>query len=767
MEYAHESVQGADAPVAAEAAAPTLSLGAAGGGSGRAAPLVRRAMVVGAADDASERDADRVAEQVLARLHGDAAGAAAAAAATTGPTRIQRSAAAPTGVVGRAGGPLDDATTSRIQAARGGGAPLAPDVRNRMEAGFGTDLGHVSIHRSTEASALNESISAQAFTLGNDVFLHGSTPDAGTAAGDRVLAHEIAHVQQADGGVHRLWSVKQFKKETDEGFFTRKSTAQEHIEKALAEYTQFSIDTLTSETIPALKRKIDMVIELRDMAKAWISGHTLEVDGNTKEDPDRVRRMAAMKSFASACNEELMVLTRRQRQAESDPTPVGDVAQLTMSQPSERLKKVQDHYAGDASSAFRRLGWLIDAAAPTIGDSAKVSLAVQVPVAPGAYVGFEFAASASREEGKVSVSVNLGVTGGGDVGVAKLGAALGGYLKATAATGADCAELMSYALFRRCRESNLIPREIENYLWGGNSGSYGWQKAENWSLGVEERILGTQDGSSVETGGYVSGSAKAKVADVLELGGTVKGTLGTKVDKGTLETRKGGVGEDNLRSGTSGSKAKAKERGAQKSVGVGTGGLEIGVNAKVGPFAAALGAAFGWTSDGAHGKKTVKWTKFDVTEEMSFTVPSDQLIGTMRETILPGLVTEFVKLIRVAVQHAEGDDISGGGMAAGDAAIWAKNLGGLAKSGGKMWDPLAKSTPKPGTTGSMSTKYQLTAKFDFMKGEMAFSLNVVDSGGVVNKVGEIGKTTDLVNLSVEKSSRMFQIKWDGDWHIKL
>jgi hypothetical protein len=102
--------------------------------------------------------------------------------------------------VGRSGGPLDPATSAAIEAELGSGAPLPDGVRHRMEAAFGTSLGHVRVHGGPAAERLNDAVSAQAFTVGRDVFV-GRVPPA---AGQQVLAHEIAHVLAEPGDVRRL-----------------------------------------------------------------------------------------------------------------------------------------------------------------------------------------------------------------------------------------------------------------------------------------------------------------------------------------------------------------------------------------------------------------------------------------------------------------------------------------------------------------------------------------------------------------------------------
>ena len=94
--------------------------------------------------------------------------------------------------VGLEGGPVSNDLSGRINARRGGGAPLDDGTRSSMEHAFGTDLKDVRVHTDSEADSLNRSISARAFTTGSDIFFR---KDA--SPGDHgLLAHELTHVVQ-------------------------------------------------------------------------------------------------------------------------------------------------------------------------------------------------------------------------------------------------------------------------------------------------------------------------------------------------------------------------------------------------------------------------------------------------------------------------------------------------------------------------------------------------------------------------------------------
>ncbi|HMP41651.1 MAG TPA: DUF4157 domain-containing protein [Roseiflexaceae bacterium] len=99
--------------------------------------------------------------------------------------------------VGLAGGDLSTATTDRINARRGSGAPLDTPTRTRMESAFDTDLSGVRLHTDSESAQLNRSVGAKAFTIGSDIFFgQGAAP-----SDSKLLAHEMTHVvQQGSGG---------------------------------------------------------------------------------------------------------------------------------------------------------------------------------------------------------------------------------------------------------------------------------------------------------------------------------------------------------------------------------------------------------------------------------------------------------------------------------------------------------------------------------------------------------------------------------------
>ena len=86
-------------------------------------------------------------------------------------------------------------SSAEITHQRGGGQPLVSTLQDQMETAFGADFSQVRLHTGPEAQALSESLAAQAFTSGSDIWL----ANANDANNPSLLAHELTHVIQQGG----------------------------------------------------------------------------------------------------------------------------------------------------------------------------------------------------------------------------------------------------------------------------------------------------------------------------------------------------------------------------------------------------------------------------------------------------------------------------------------------------------------------------------------------------------------------------------------
>lgn len=160
---------------------------------GLALPVQR--LAVGAVGDPMELEAERVADsvvQTLRRRH-DEAEAPDVRRDVVGALRRQAGHQHP---IGAEGGELSEHTAQQLASASSGGSALPAALRGELESALGADLSAVRLHAGSESRELNRSMSAVAFTHGQDIHFRDGIPDAGTDSGLHLLAHELTHTVQ-------------------------------------------------------------------------------------------------------------------------------------------------------------------------------------------------------------------------------------------------------------------------------------------------------------------------------------------------------------------------------------------------------------------------------------------------------------------------------------------------------------------------------------------------------------------------------------------
>ncbi|WP_447979264.1 eCIS core domain-containing protein [Candidatus Nitrospira bockiana] len=80
------------------------------------------------------------------------------------------------------------------------GHPLDPGTRAAMEARFGVDFSRVRLHTDVQAARSAEALHALAYTVGEDIVFASGEYSPRTPEGERLIAHELAHVVQQHGG---------------------------------------------------------------------------------------------------------------------------------------------------------------------------------------------------------------------------------------------------------------------------------------------------------------------------------------------------------------------------------------------------------------------------------------------------------------------------------------------------------------------------------------------------------------------------------------
>lgn len=155
--------------------------------------------------DPDELEADRVAEAILAR----------APSATEMPVAVAPCPACAGAVHRKCTKCRDEEEHKRVQRTPSStapqpmsstglqlsrGTPMPRSVRNEFEARFAHDFGRVRVHTDTRAAEAARGLSARAFTIGTEVAFGSGEFQPGTAAGRRLIAHELTHVIQQCGG---------------------------------------------------------------------------------------------------------------------------------------------------------------------------------------------------------------------------------------------------------------------------------------------------------------------------------------------------------------------------------------------------------------------------------------------------------------------------------------------------------------------------------------------------------------------------------------
>jgi hypothetical protein len=154
---------------------------------------LQRKLAIGASNDPLEREADRVAEQILA--------APAHTPVHVSPPRIQRYARQAIGEVNSAPASVEHVLASS-------GRPLEPSLRQDMEQRFVHDFSQVRVHTGAAAEQSTREVSAHAYTAGHNIVFDKGEFSPETQGGRRLLAHELTHVIQqssvsAKSSIHR------------------------------------------------------------------------------------------------------------------------------------------------------------------------------------------------------------------------------------------------------------------------------------------------------------------------------------------------------------------------------------------------------------------------------------------------------------------------------------------------------------------------------------------------------------------------------------
>jgi Domain of unknown function (DUF4157) len=177
-------------------------LGRSGGHNfGRIAVGLQRKLAINQPGDRFEQEADRMAEYAV---HGSSSTAASSISPITA-AAVQREDALPTTLASNNYHPkLPPAAPGIVnEVLSSSGQPLDAATRDLIGSRFGYDFSRVRIHTDARAAESARSVSALAYTVGTHLVFGPGQYQPATAAGLRLLAHELAHTIQ-QGAAPRL-----------------------------------------------------------------------------------------------------------------------------------------------------------------------------------------------------------------------------------------------------------------------------------------------------------------------------------------------------------------------------------------------------------------------------------------------------------------------------------------------------------------------------------------------------------------------------------
>jgi hypothetical protein len=151
--------------------------------TGRTKSFIQPKLAIGKPNDRYEREADRVASDVVQKIHSPQL--------TNQSKTIQYKQ-----LRENTSYDIESDLESSIQQTRGHGQSLDANLQAKMRQAMGVDFSGVKIHTDSQSDHLNQSIQAKAFTTGRDIFFRQGAYNPSSRDGQELIAHELTHVVQ-------------------------------------------------------------------------------------------------------------------------------------------------------------------------------------------------------------------------------------------------------------------------------------------------------------------------------------------------------------------------------------------------------------------------------------------------------------------------------------------------------------------------------------------------------------------------------------------
>jgi len=578
------------------------------------------------------------------------------------------------------------------------------------------------------------------------------------SAGNRVVQAVIsppAGPSRKPGKVQRLFTKDEFKTETDAGFLAGRGKTMKAIDVLLDEYHGLRKTGLHLKPGATQDRAVNILHELIENVDVWKVSH----EGDKSRSKKRIPGLDKLRLDATA---ELKSLNEMRTEAQK----FMGAEQKPVARTENKLKTEME---GSFSSVLSKLGPIIGSVAPASGDTGELEVGIKIPVEPSgvAYVGLRVKAQVERlQKQALKVRFELAVTAGGKIGTGvDIGGELGMFVEAQGLTPEKAMELVSYGVYRRIRESRVIPNEVANFIWGGSGTAVGWNRSEKWAAGVEKEnfkaktlaqgggVNSSEEDAYVETGGLAGVKAKGGVGGVAELEGTAQFSTGKKYDRESVtKLKSAGLGKQSKLPAT---------RGKTEIIGESTHHLELGFSAKGGPFGGALKVGLDWATEGRQGRAKLQALK--VALEASASLPMNELVAQGVGGYLPPMISTVVMGIRKAAQDTAKDPSStsqtvGSVVSATENGATAiTQLAGVPKTA--FIPKFEVGQPPPTFAAPVELKLSLLGTYDFAAKKFLFEVKLEYIKGIEVNAG-------VFEMKAKKGQRLLRVFYDGSgWSI--
>jgi hypothetical protein len=599
--------------VVQQGAAPTIARSKAPASAGQAEEGSVFRLTVGRANDPSEDLADAMADDAVASLRRSA----------SRPGTVHRKAADPKDPLG--GTQVDDGIERSINSQRGKGAKLGDREAAHFSESYGTDLSGVRVHTDSTADALSRSLQATAFTTGSDVFFSKGSYKPGTADGDHLIGHELAHVATAGGG----GAAQRVQRKIDPGFlgggipvFGNVLSKEKFLEgvPSIASKIPWTYDPPQRQQIADLlaeynkiKGKMALQVDKLDQGLAVLNGLAEVIDSYFKDDKIKkdVRQSDPLTDLLKVVKKvQADVQSRRLDKGRSEEVKENALAsKYTKYDPSKN------------ETLFSKVGKLLGSQVEE-GKTAEFEIELEIPFGVQT-LDAKLAATAEydNEKYKLRTQIQVGGSAAKIPGIAKISATLGGYLESQAKDARLAGDLLGYALYRRLAESDVIPAEAQYYMFG-TAGRDGKESSEANMAFIEQLAFGgdADPDTYAESGGIFEIEAKAsgKLNPVKGLSGSIAATGGSRTDKKSLAMNNIEAGGKKKKESGLVSALSLGERGAEKTTGRTIGGIDAKIAFNKKPYNVEGEYSIRWIDMGAN-EKGESIDDVD-THELGFTV---------------------------------------------------------------------------------------------------------------------------------------------------